>query len=225
MSTYTYTPPSRQSRRRKRKFPLIPVLLAVSFLLGLLVGYHLPHSAEGDEAGLDLAALLHKDPPEMPDWVTVDLLPENKYSRPGIELKEINGIVVHYVGNPGTTAQNNRNYFADLAENGAAYASAHFVIGLDGEVIQCVPLDEVAYCSNSRNSDTISIECCHPDEGGAFNQATYDSLVELTAFLADYYGLSADEVIRHYDVTGKECPKYYVDNEDAWLRFKDEVFG
>ena len=188
------------------------------------MGYHLPRSDKGDEAGLDLAALLHKDPPEMPHWVTVDLLPENKYSRPGIELKEVNGIVVHYVGNPGTTAQNNRNYFADLAENGAAYASAHFVIGLDGEVIQCVPLDEIAYCSNSRNSDTISIECCHPDEGGAFNQATYDSLVELTAFLADYYGLTADEVIRHYDVTGKECPKYYVDNEDAWLRFKADVF-
>ncbi len=225
MSTSTYTPPARQNRRkRQRRVPLVPILLAAVFLLGVLVGYQLPRS-EAEEDGPDLAALFHRDPPEMPEWVTVDLLPVNKYSRPGIELKEVTGIVVHYVGNPGTTAQNNRNYFADLAENGTAYASAHFVIGLDGEVIQCVPLDEIAYCSNSRNDDTISIECCHPDEGGAFNQATYDALVELTGFLADYYDLDAEDVIRHYDVTGKECPKYYVDNEDAWLRFKDEVFG
>lgn len=212
------------SRRRQKRSPLLPVLLIAAFLAGLLVGYLLPHGS-GEDSSFSLSAAFHKDPPETPDWVTVDLLPENQYSRPGIALDEINGIVVHYVGNPGTTAQNNRNYFADLAETGEAYASAHFVIGLDGEIIQCVPLDEIAYCSNSRNSDTISIECCHPDEGGAFNQATYDSLVKLTEFLADYYDLEEEDVIRHYDITGKSCPKYYVDNEDAWLRFKEDVFG
>ena len=156
--------------------------------------------------------------------VTVDLIPVNEYSRPGIALERVNGIVVHYVGNPGTTAENNRNYFAGLAETGEAHASSHFVIGLEGEIIQCVPLDEIAYCSNDRNYDTISIECCHPDETGEFTEATYGALVRLTAFLSDYYGLGREEVLRHYDVTGKLCPMYFVEHEDAWQQFLDDVF-
>ena len=41
---------------------------------------------------------------------------------------------------------------------------------------------------------------------GKFSDATYQSLVKLVRYLADGYGLSSDDVIRHYDVTGKLCP-------------------
>ena len=41
----------------------------------------------------------------------VELLDINEYSRPGIPLEKINGIVVHYTANPGSTAEENRNYF------------------------------------------------------------------------------------------------------------------
>ena len=95
----------------------------------------------------------------IPDWVVQDILPINEYSRPGIELSEVNGVVVHYTGNPGTTAEQNRSYYKNLAETKETYASSHFVIGMDGKIIQCVPLNEIAYCSNQRNDDTISIEC------------------------------------------------------------------
>lgn len=44
--------------------------------------------------------------------------------------------------------------------------SSNFIIGMDGEIIQCVPIDEMAYASNTRNSDTVSIECCHPGKDG-----------------------------------------------------------
>ncbi|MCD7946667.1 MAG: peptidoglycan recognition protein family protein [Clostridiales bacterium] len=207
---------------RHRRHPVLFLALLLVLALGVGFGVSLFEGLD-----VDLTALFsrHKEPPETPDWVTVDLLTVNEYSRPGTELETVNGIVVHYVGNPGTTAQANRNYFEGLAETGETHASSHFVIGLEGEVIQCVPLDEIAYCSNSRNSDTISIECCHPGEDGAFTQETYDSLVKLVAFLADYYDLGRDEVIRHYDVTGKLCPLYYVEHEDAWEQFKDDVFG
>lgn len=204
--------------------PLLLAVLAAVFLAGFAAGRLLPDDDSSGEGSVLEQLLSHKDPPETPDWVTVDLLPENQYSRPGTTLEVVRGIVVHYVGNPGTTAQNNRDYFAGLAETGETYASSHFVIGMDGEIIQCVPLDEIAYCSNSRNSDTISIECCHAGEDGQFSQATYDSLVKLTAYLADYYGLGRDELLRHYDVTGKCCPRYFVDHEDAWEEFKDDVF-
>jgi N-acetylmuramoyl-L-alanine amidase CwlA len=91
-------------------------------------------------------------------------------------------------------------------------------------VIQCIPLDEIAYCSNDRNSDTISIECCHPGEDGAFTDATYRSLIRLLRTLCDEYDLGEEDLIRHYDVTGKDCPKYYVDNPDAWEQLKSDVF-
>ena len=97
------------------------------------------------------------------------------------------------------------------------------MVGLEGEVIQCIPSTEMSYASNDRNVDTLSIECCHMDETGQFTQETYDSLVELTAWLCGKFNLPVEDVIRHYDVTGKECPIYYVKNEDAWTRFKEDV--
>ena len=154
-----------------------------------------------------------------PDWVDVQLIDVDGHSRRGVKLEEINDIVIHYVGNPGTTAQQNRNYF----NNPDSSVSSHFLVGLDGEVIECVPLDEKSSATSERNRDTISIEVCHPDESGKFTDASYRSLVRLTAWLCDTYGLSAEHVIRHYDTCGKECPLYYVVHEDAWEQFRSDV--
>ncbi len=162
---------------------------------------------------------------ELPDYVEEQLIPVNEWSRPGDELKDIRGVVIHYVGNPGTTAHANRNYFASLS-NGAegTYASSHFVVGLEGEVVQCVPLTEIAYATKERNVDTVSIEVCHPDDTGEFSQVTYDRAVELTAWLCREFRLDPEtEVIRHYDVTGKICPKYYVEHPEAWDAFRADV--
>ena len=161
----------------------------------------------------------------VPDYVEQDYLTVNPYSRPGEPLEKINGVVIHYVGNPGTTAHANRNYFESLASGTeGTYASSHFIVGLEGEVIQCVPLTEIAYASNTRNGDTVSIEVCHPDETGEFSPVTYDRTVELTAWLCREFRLDPEtDVIRHYDVTGKICPKYYVDNPEAWDGFRADV--
>lgn len=158
----------------------------------------------------------------VPEYVNVNLLTPNKYSRPQIPLEKVNGIVVHYVANPCSTALENRNYFEGLKDQTGSKTtsvSSHFVIGLEGEVVQCVPLNEVAYASNNRNSDTISIECCHPDDSGEFTSATYESLVRLTRWLMEEYGLDTSQVIRHYDVTGKLCPKAFVEHPEEWERF------
>ena len=161
---------------------------------------------------------------EFKGTIEENLLPVNPYSRPGTKLEEVNAIVIHYVGNPGTTAAQNRSYFENIIETGEASVSSHFIVGLDGEIIQCVPLDEISYASNTRNEDTIAVETCHPDETGKYNQTTYDSMVKLTAYLCILYNLNPDkDVIRHYDVTGKECPKYFVDYENEWNLFKAQV--
>lgn len=161
----------------------------------------------------------------VPDYVEQDYIPVNDWSRPGTPLEDINAVVIHYVGNPGTTARANRNYFASLASGKeGTYASSHFVVGLEGEVVQCVPLTEVAYASNTRNGDTVSIEVCHPDETGEFSPVTYRRCVELTAWLCREFKLDPEtDVIRHYDVTGKECPLYYVEHPEAWERLKADV--
>ncbi len=163
---------------------------------------------------------------KVPEYVKVDLLTPNKYSRPQTPLEKVNGIVVHYVANPCSTALENRNYFEGLKDQTGSKttsASSHFVIGLEGEVVQCIPLDEVAYASNNRNSDTISIECCHPDETGKFYDSTYQTLVNLCAYLCVEFDLKPDDIIRHYDVTGKICPKYFVDHPEEWETFNKDA--
>ena len=169
-----------------------------------------------------ISALIDKKDAKGPE-VTQDLLTVNSYSRPGIALNKVNAVVVHYTANPGSSAKANRDYFENLKTSHTTKASSHYVIGLDGQILQIIPLEEMSYASNSRNTDTIAIECCHPDDTGKFNDKTYDSLVELVAWLCNKYGLSTDEVIRHYDVTGKNCPKYFVEHEDAWKQFLKDV--
>ena len=180
---------------------------------------------------LNIALFLRRDETDLPAagvalpaYAEQDYLPLNPYSRPGTPLEHIRGVVIHYVGNPNTSAAANRSYFSSLALTGETYASSHFIVGLEGEVLACVPLTEVAYASNSRNEDTVSIEVCHPDETGAFSSQTYERLTKLTAWLCSTFELDpAEDVIRHYDVTGKVCPKFYVENPEAWEALKADV--
>lgn len=155
--------------------------------------------------------------------IDVELLTVNPYSRPGTQTDKITGIVVHYTANPGSTARENRDYFEGLKDSHETKASSNFIVGLEGEIVQCVPTWEMAYASNSRNIDTVSIECCHPDETGKFNDETYRTMVQLCAWLCLKFDLDEEDVIRHYDVTGKNCPKYFVENEDAWVQFRADI--
>ena len=157
--------------------------------------------------------------------ITKMLLDINPYSRPHIMRDKTTKVAVHYVGNPGTSAVANRNYFNNLAKNHSRYVSSNYIIGIAGEVIECVPPDEIAYCTNQANAYSVSIECCHPDETGKFTAATETSLAELCVYLLKKYHLTADDIIRHYDVTGKQCPLYwsptkYQPAEVANARFK-----
>lgn len=158
-----------------------------------------------------------------PDW-TEDFLTISEYSRPGDSLGEVKNIFVHYTANKKTSAAQNRSYFENLKDtHDVRGASAHFIIGIEGEILQIVPLDEMAYAVQTRNEDSISIECCYKYDNGQFTQETYDSLIKLLAWLVDTYELEADDILRHYDCGGKKCPLYYVENEDAWRILKRDV--
>ncbi|MEG0918541.1 MAG: peptidoglycan recognition family protein [Anaerovoracaceae bacterium] len=155
---------------------------------------------------------------DIPSWVNKQLIvsnttPEDK------NIGRVKDIVIHYVANPGSTAMNNRDYFAKED----VHVNAHFVVGLNGEVVQCMPLYLKSAASNNRNPDTISIEVCHPDSTGEFTDVTTNSLVKLTAWLCDEFNISRNNIIRHGDITGKNCPKYFMEHEDKWLDFKEQV--
>ncbi|MEG2120132.1 MAG: N-acetylmuramoyl-L-alanine amidase, partial [Pseudoflavonifractor sp.] len=66
----------------------------------------------------------------------------------------------------------------------------------------------------------------HPDDTGKFTDASYASLLKLVQWLCDTYHLDRSQVLRHYDIIGKDCPRYFVQNPDAWEGFLDQLtFG
>ena len=160
------------------------------------------------------------------------LLTPNKWSRPQARIKEVLGIVMHWTANPKANAEQNRNYF-ELRKNGNdGYGSAHYIIGQDGTVIQCIPTEEVAYhCgssqkdpasnkiytdyarkkfkqyaenyqTNSPNYCTIGIELCPTDNEGHFTNSTIDTAVALCAQLCRQFNLKADDITTHHAIVG-----------------------
>ncbi len=180
------------------------------------------NAADGQFTGTLVQGIPADDFARHPDW-TEDFLTPNEYSRPGEPLESVKNIFVHYTANPGTSAAQNRSYFEWQKDTHEASVSAHFIIGYEGEIIQCVPLDEIAYAVMTRNYDSVSIECCYLAEDGSFTQETYDSLITLLAWLTDIYDLDAEDILRHYDCGGKKCPLYYTEHEDAWEQLKKDV--
>jgi N-acetylmuramoyl-L-alanine amidase len=144
-----------------------------------------------------------------------------------------------------TTAAENRNYFESLKNQKAwefqkspCYASAHFIIGLEGEVIQCLLENEVGYHAGANkytgravkelspypNNCTIGIELCHVNWEGEFMEATLNSAKELILGLCERYKMGRDNIYRHFDVTGKDCPRYFVRNPKEWENFLKKTF-
>ncbi|MCC8141811.1 MAG: N-acetylmuramoyl-L-alanine amidase [Lachnospiraceae bacterium] len=216
----------KKTGKRKRRRVLVTVLICIVCVIALVF---IVRGARNYRAKVEEQRLVEEEQ-QREDRIAaaepeldIDLLTINDYSRPGIEMQQIDGIVIHYTANPGTSAIANRNYFENLKDTHEAKASAHFVVGLEGEIVQCIPTAEIAYASNTRNTDTVAIECCYENEDGSFNQATYDATVDLAAWLCAREGLSANDVMRHYDITGKLCPLYYVEHPEAWTQFQEDV--
>lgn len=216
------------STKRNNTGLRITLLIILSIVTLTACGgiFFLYHTIEKQDASLQSAETeLKAESANQIPCPTIDqqFLTINEYSRPGTPVVSVDNIVIHYLGNPETTAQQNRNYFESLKDLKDVSMSANYVVGLDGEIIQCVPDTEVAYASNEKNRFSLSIENCHVDETGKLLDDTYLSLVKLTAYLTAKYHLGRDDIIRHYDVTGKECPLFYVENEEYWEQFKDDV--
>lgn len=202
----------RKRKLRKGRIVMAVIIVVAIVIMSCLVVKRINQNSEAKKVK-NLAEI------KIPDWIDSQIIDVDGASRNGYKLKGVKDIVVHYVGNPGTTAQQNHDFYAGNQSN----VSSHFVVGLDGEIIQCIPINEWSAASNWRNNDTISIEVCHPDETGKFKKKTYSSLVKLVAWLENVCDIDESHVIRHYDITKKECPRYFVQHEDKWKTFKKNV--
>lgn len=138
-------------------------------------------------------------------------------------------IVIHYVGAEGD-AINNCRYFEKVYRG----ASAQYFVGFAGDIWQCVEDFDIAWhCgatkykhSYCRNTNSIGIEmCCRKNSKGQwyFEDATVNSTIELVRELMAKYKIPVENVIRHYDVTGKRCPEPYVRDTAAWNKFKAKL--
>lgn len=144
-------------------------------------------------------------------------------------------LVYHYTANDGDRDEGNANYF----HNNVVKASAHRFVDDDSVTIS-VPDNYVAWhCGGGlqgskghkfhkicTNTNSIGIEMCDTVKNGKhdISKKTRENAILLGRELVKKYGIKKDHVIRHFDVTGKNCPAYYVKDEKAWEEFKNEIF-
>lgn len=158
--------------------------------------------------------------------ITDSLIPRNKYNRPGTKSTP-KRICVHYTGDCGATAEQLTKYWQNVAagvfkDKPWSWTSAQYIVGLNGEVVRCIPDNEIAYAAANQNADTIHIEVCYKQKSGAFGEKSVGALGELVRSLMKKYAIPAGKVVRHYDLTGKLCPAYYVD-EERWAALHERI--
>lgn len=169
-----------------------------------------------------------------------EMLVDNKTVRPYRALKEIRGLVVHYVGCSCRSARQLRN----ALQNSTREASYQYCIDYDsGEIIRCLPEEEEAWhvgaseslytaqkrkiCgSENPNRYLVGIECCVPSIQDCEPSAVQrKALAEFCADFLKRRGMSTDKLYLHHDIVEKNCHKWFVEHPDDWLKFKGEVLA
>lgn len=167
-------------------------------------------------------------------------------NRPFRNLIALKAIVIHWTANTnrGANARANAKYFNSdqiYTNNNVKIkisASAHYIVD-DKEIVRCIPDNEVGYHVGSKtgykeliysdikiprgdspNNYTIGIEMCVNSDGDFAK--TRQTTIELTNFLLKKHNLTINNVYRHFDVTGKDCPKMMIE-DNIWKQFLLEV--
>lgn len=150
-------------------------------------------------------------------------------------LSDIKFIVIHYTANDGDTDENNAKYFT----NNVVQVSAHYFVDSDS-ITNAVPENYAAWhCGGVKyavggkfygkctNANSIGIEICDDIKNGVVypSAKTIQNVIDLTKSLMKKYNVPAEHIIRHYDVTGKPCPAYWVDDQKWKNEFWNKVKG
>lgn len=156
----------------------------------------------------------------------------NKYSRPAKKLQAVRKLVLHWTANYGGTAENHYRYFNNLSDR---YASAHIFVDKN-EAICIIPLSEVAYHANdgsyrgvpelrpNANYLSIGVEMC-VEKDGTFHPNTIARTEDVFVELCRRYKLNPlTDIVRHYDITHKNCPAPWVKDSQKFVDFKNRVY-
>lgn len=169
--------------------------------------------------------------------IKVDIAARKNYGNRR-KTKDIKYLVIHYTGNDGDSAKGNANYF----KTHIVEASAHYFVD-DAGIVQSVPDDFAAYSVGGKkypscaktgggrfygkctNANSISVELCDTRKNGKydFTEKTLENAAELSRLLLKKYNIPVDNIIRHFDVTGKNCPAPFVSDEKAWKAFQERI--
>lgn len=135
-------------------------------------------------------------------------------------------IVIHYTGGTGS-AKNNCVYFS----GGNRSASAHYFIDSTSIYEFADPKTKTTWhCGDGggkygiTNANSIGIEVVM-DGNKPFTAAEIERLTWLVQKLMKDFGISASNVVRHYDASRKMCPLYYASNGDKWKELKAKITG
>lgn len=148
----------------------------------------------------------------------IDHIPKSNHKRPGVKMTATS-ITLHSTANPKSTAQNERDNLA--REGNLRSASFHIAVD-DKQAIECIPLNEISYHAGVRegNNTSISIEICESGD----RAKTIQNTVELTAKLLHERKWGVGKLKRHFDWSGKICPRIMSANNWAdWNKFKTNV--
>jgi N-acetylmuramoyl-L-alanine amidase len=169
----------------------------------------------------------------------------NPFSRPGTPLIEQRGILLHWQGNAGKDPWFMYRYMEnqkhqDIEDDDAIYSSAHFGVGAE-IVLNFIPTGEIAYHGGAHPGGytelarkrfaphpwmyLIGVEICHPDDSGWFPPSVLNNAVELCSWICrrKCWNPLEDSTWRHYDMTGKPCPAWWVLHPECFEQFKEDV--
>lgn len=170
----------------------------------------------------------------------IAFVPCNTANHGGVRsVNAIRYLVFHYTGNDGDNDANNAAYYRD----NAVQASAHYFVD-DDSITQSVQDTVVAWAVGGKkwndcaktgggklygfvtNSNSLSIEMCDTKRDGTLmaTEATLENAVALGRMLMEKYNIPIERVVRHFDVTGKHCPAYFMD-EEKWAAFKERLIN
>ena len=165
-----------------------------------------------------------------------DIIAENEYQVPAHNANSHEYFAVHYLGVNG--------------ENPYLYGGGYggtFYVSKTGEVYQAAKVTDKLWHvgassgfsyihPDARNHNTIGVECAtytasgrnDDDETWYFTEATQVAAAKLAACVAMEYNIPLDHILRHGDITTKNCPSPL--KRDAgkgtnwtWEKFKSEV--
>lgn len=167
----------------------------------------------------------------------------NEYSRSGDKLLSLQAIVIHYTANHGGDADMHYRYFS--GGSAGRYAGAHLFVDRN-KALEIVPLNEVCYHANERKAGpllpslkasapfypggnanllTVGIEMCMERDGTIHPDTITRTQLVVKRLQSEYPQLkdTQNRVVRHYDITGKNCPAPFVASKASWNAFLDGI--